>query len=66
MNGQMWPGDSALTSTLQSHRELLPALNRKPVAGSKDRVLLYDAAADLANWEGEDILPGSPIPEVED
>jgi choline-sulfatase len=59
-------GDIALTSTLQSHRELLPALNRRPVAGSRDRVLLYDDAAGLANWEGENILPGSPIPELED
>ncbi len=59
-------GDDALTSTIQSHREWLPELNRKPVPGSRDRILLYDAAAGLANWEGEDILPGSPIPEVED
>lgn len=59
-------GEHALTSTIRSHREWLPALNRKPVPGSRHRVLLYDAARGVANWEGEDIFPGSPIPEVED
>ena len=58
--------DGEFTSIKESHRRLLPATNLKPVPGSKDRILLYDAVTGRVNWEGEDILPGSPIPEVED
>ena len=58
--------DAAFSSIKESHRKLLPTANLKPVPGSKDRILLYDAATGRVNWEGEDILPGSPIPEVED
>jgi len=54
------------TSVKESHRRMLPTTNLKPVPGSKDRILLFDAATGRVNWEGEDILPGSPIPEVED
>ena len=58
--------DGEFTSIKQSHRTLLPTTNLKPVPGSKDRILLYDAGTGRVNWEGEEILPGSPIPEVED
>jgi choline-sulfatase len=58
--------DANLVSTLEAHRKWLPVINRMPVPGSEHRILLYDAATGRANWEGEDILPGSPIPEVED
>ena len=58
--------DGEFTSIKESHRRLLPATNLKPVPGSKDRILLYDAMTGRVNWEGEDILPESPIPEVED
>ena len=58
--------DGEFTSVKESHRRMLPTTNLKPVPGSKDRILLYDAATGRVNWEGEDILPGSPIPEVED
>jgi len=54
------------TSVKESHRRMLPTTNLKPVPGSKDRILLFDAATGRVNWEGEDIVPGSPIPEVED
>lgn len=53
-------------STLDAHRKWLPTINLKPVPGSEHRILLYDAATGRVNWEGEDIPPGAPIPEVED
>ena len=58
--------ESEFTALKESHRRLLPTKNLKPVPGSRDRILLYDTATGRVNWEGEDILAGSPIPEVED
>ena len=58
--------DGEFVSITESHRRFLPTTNLKPVPGSKDRILLYDAATGRVNWEGEDIHTGSPIPEVED
>jgi len=58
--------DANLKSTLEAHRKWLPVVNRKPVPGSKHRILLYDAATGRVNWEGADIVPGSSIPELED
>ena len=51
---------------IAEHRQWIPKVNRKPVPGSRDRILLYDSATGQANWEGKDILPNSPIPEIED
>jgi hypothetical protein len=48
------------------HRRWIPKVNRKPVPGSRDRILLFDSATGQANWEGKDIFPNSPIPEIED
>ena len=39
----------------------LPKINRKPVAGSDKRILIYKNG--IANWEGEDIDPNEPIPD---
>jgi arylsulfatase A-like enzyme len=51
---------------IAEHRQWIPKVNRKPVPGSRDRILLYDASTGQSNWEGKDILPNSPIPEIED
>ncbi len=53
-------------STLDEHRKWLPSVNLKPAPGSRDRILLYDAATGSVNWEGVDIAPGAPIPEIDD
>lgn len=55
-----------MSEIIQFHRKLLPTVNRKPVPGSKDRILLYDSATGRTVWEGENILPDAPIPELED
>ena len=44
-----------------SLRKHLPRINKKPVVGSANRVLVYDNG--VANWEGEDIDPGESIPD---
>ena len=42
-------------------RKQLPKLNKKPVAGSAKRILVYESG--VANWEGEDIDPREAIPD---
>lgn len=53
-------------AVLMEHRALVPASSVPPAPGSKDRILLYDAQTGRVNWEGEDIPPGAPVPELED
>ncbi len=61
------PPDAEFTVIGASHQKLLPTTDLKPVPYNKDRILRYNAATGRANWEGEGgILPGSPIPNVED
>ncbi len=45
------------------HREFLPKVNKKPVAGSAERILSYNGT-DTVNWEGKDVGPNDPIPEI--
>lgn len=54
------------TATLAHHRRLLPASCRPPVPGSSQRILLYDPATGAVNWEGTDVSPTDPIPELEE
>ena len=56
----------AYAAVLAEHRQLTPATSRQPVEGSRDRILLFDSATGRLNWEGADIPPGAPIPELED
>ncbi len=51
---------------LSAHRKWLPEINKKPVPGSRDRILKYDAATGVVNWEGVDIAADAAIPELED
>jgi hypothetical protein len=41
----------------------MPPTSAKPAPGSKSRILIYENGQ--ANWEGEDIAPDDPIPELE-
>ena len=45
MNGQMWLGDACVDFNDTVTSGMATCTNRKPVPGSKDRILLYDAAA---------------------
>ena len=53
-------------SILAELRTMLPQVSQQPVAGSRDRILLYDPLTKTANWEGIDIPADAPIPELED
>jgi choline-sulfatase len=57
--------DPTCESALEQHRAWLPKVNLKPVPGSAHRILLYNSDGTV-NWEGSNIAPGDPIPEIED
>lgn len=54
--------DPQHAEVVAEHRRFLPAASAPPAAGSRSRVLLWRDGQ--ANWEGEDIAPGDPIPEL--
>ena len=47
---------------IREHRRLLPSVNRDPAPGSGIRLLTYKDGK--AVWEGKEITPGEPIPEI--
>ena len=53
--------DSRYAATKSNLREQLPKINKKPVPGSANRILIYENG--VANWEGEDIGRNDPIPD---
>ncbi len=55
-------GDKQFAGVIREHRRWLPKVNAPPAPGSKIRILIYRDGK--ANWEGEDIPPGAPIPEL--
>lgn len=57
-------GDAAFADVLQEHRRWIPQ-SRPPVPGSRHRVLIRSSDG-VVNWEGQDIPPGAPIPELID
>ena len=52
------PKVAAVKSAL---KKSLPRINKKPVPGSANRILIYENG--VANWEGDDIDPGEAIPD---
>jgi len=55
-------GDLMHLETLEQHRQWLPQVNAKPAPGSRSRILTYQKGQ--ANWQGKDIQPNDPIPEI--
>ena len=53
--------DAQYFDVIQAHQKWLPRTNLRPVAGSANRVLIYENGT--ANWEGEDISPEDAIPD---
>jgi arylsulfatase A-like enzyme len=47
---------------IREHRRWIPEVDVKPAPGSHSRILTYENGQ--PNWEGEDIEPGEPIPEI--
>ena len=54
-------GDKRYFAEKLALKKQLPQINRKPVAGSAKRILIYENG--VANWEGEDIDPDESIPD---
>ena len=55
-------GDASYDQVLREHRRWIPKVNAKPAPGSAIRFLTYKDGK--VNWEGEDIGPNDPIPEI--
>jgi arylsulfatase A-like enzyme len=55
-------GDPQYADIIAQHRRCLPKQNAKPAPGSRHRILVYDNGR--VNWEGEDVGPNDPIPEL--
>ncbi len=56
-------GDEKYADIIAEHRKYIPKVNKKPVPGSASRILLYDGT-DTVNWEGKDVGPNDPVPEI--
>jgi len=54
------PGHAAI---IAEHRKWLPKVDRPPAPNSAHRILTYDAATDIAVWEGTPVKRADPIPE---
>ncbi len=54
--------DPKYREVIGSHRKYLPKINRKPAPGSRARILRYENGK--VNWEGKDVGPKDPIPEL--
>lgn len=55
-------GDPRMASVLEEHRRWLPAASAPPAPGSRHRILTWSDG--VAVWEGEEIGPDDPIPEM--
>ena len=55
--------DAKYSDVLEEHREFLPDKSAKPAPGSRSRILIYEDGK--INWEGKDVLPTDPIPELQ-
>ena len=54
--------DPKLAQIVKQHRRWIPE-SRRPVPGSKHRILLYSEDGQV-NWEGSNVGPDDPIPEL--
>ena len=55
-------GDPQHAQVIEDHRRYLPADEEPHAPGSRARVLIYRDGT--VNWEGEDISPSDPVPEL--
>ncbi len=55
-------GNHEFADIIRQHRNWMPKVNAKPAPGSSSRILIFENGK--ANWEGEDIGPTDPIPEL--
>ncbi len=55
-------GDSQYAEVIKQHRRWRPKTSSPPAPNSKHRILIYKDGK--VNWEGKDIAPDEPIPEI--
>ncbi len=55
-------GKAMYQGVIADLRKWIPKTNKKPVKDSSHRILLYNDGK--VNWEGKDIPPDAPIPEI--
>lgn len=55
--------DAKLADVRRDLAKWLPKVNKKPVPGSAQRILIYDAKTGAVNWEGKDVGASDPIPD---
>ena len=55
-------GDPRYAEVVKQHRRWRPKTSVPPAPNSKHRILIYENGK--ANWEGKDIDPNEPIPEI--
>jgi hypothetical protein len=56
-------GNVEYAGVIAEHRKWLPKVDLPPVPGSAQRILTYDKATDLAEWEGKVVKRSDAIPE---
>ena len=56
-------GDPQSAAVKADLAKWVPKVNKQPVPGSAQRILLYDAATGVVNWEGKDVGGQDPIPD---
>ena len=56
-------GHTAFAGVKRDLAKWIPKVNKKPVPGSAQRVLLYDPATGEVNWEGKPVGKNEPIPD---
>ncbi len=54
--------DPQYADVVQQHRRWIPPVSAKPAPGSLHRILVYENGT--ATWEGKEIDPEDPIPEL--
>lgn len=58
-------GLAKYADVVAEHRQWLPDVNLKPAPGSAHRILTRDDETGEVIWEGNEIQPGDPIPELQ-
>jgi len=54
--------DPSNAAVIEEHQKWIPATSAKPAPGSRSRILTHEDGKTV--WEGEEIPPGAPIPEI--
>ena len=56
-------GSAEHEKIMAEHRKWIPKVSRKPAPGSHSRILTYDPDGKTI-WQGKEIKPDDPIPEI--